>query len=89
MGAYVFGVAVEADDVEEFDLALGLGLVVLALLCLFKQLLLELLLVRPQLRRRNAMLQVLELADAATLKLVLLQQRGLPKSTVQVFAQAG
>jgi hypothetical protein len=35
------------------------------------------------------MLQVLELADAATLKLVLLQQRGLPKSTVQVFAQAG
>ena len=86
MGAYLFGVAVEADDVEEFDLALGLGLVILALLCLFKQLLLELLLVRPQLRRCNAMLQVLELSDAATLKLVLLQQRGLAKPTVQVFA---
>ena len=86
MGADLFGVAVEADDVEEFDFALGLGLVILTLLCLVKQLRLELLLVWPQLRRRNAMLQVLELADAPTLKLVLLQQRGLAKPTVQVFA---
>jgi hypothetical protein len=77
---------VEADDVEEFDFALGFRLVVLARLCLFKQLLLELLLVRPQLRRCYAMLQVLELADTATLKHVLLQQRGLVKPTVKVFA---
>jgi hypothetical protein len=83
---YLIGVAVEADDVEEFDFALGFGLVVLARFCLFKQLQQEYLLVRPQLRRRNAILQVHELADAATLKLVLLQQRGLAKPTVQVFA---